>query len=161
MFSLVASVLCIVGLVLAFTSITWALVPIALGIAAGYSMWFVVKTREFIPHDAELSPVAMEMLHKFGHYYAMPYAGKSLSSSASMLAMAAAVVGIIAAFKTEWWVLAGSVFLYFAGNPVARAFNPGMFLADERERQGHNELIAWITEGRIPEAVPRAGHKDA
>jgi hypothetical protein len=137
--------ICLAAVITEFFSILWGW--LILGVPSAFLLLtlFVVKRKKWqsIP---ELSETANQMLQKFGHYYAMPFAGRDFSASASTVMFAGAVVAIISAFKGYLWGIGIGVINWCLMGLVSRAFNPTNFLADPLEQMGHEELIAWITE---------------
>lgn len=136
---------CLAGIITEFYSIMWGW--LVLGAPSAYLLitLFGVKAKKWqrIP---ELSEPANQMLQKFGHYYAMPFAGSDFSASASTLMVASAVVAIIGAFRGFWWGIGIGIVNWFLMGYVSRAFNPTHFLLDQSEQIAHEEIIAYITE---------------
>ena len=136
--------ICLAAVITEFFSVLWGWVILAVPTAFLLFTLFGVKQKkwQYIP---ELSETANQMLQKFGHYYAMPFAGRDFSASASTVMFAGAAVAIIGAFKGFWWGIGIGVINYILMGFVSRAFNPTNFLADPLEQMGHEEIIAWIT----------------
>ena len=101
------------------------------------------KSKKYEYQDG-LSPKANEMIQKFGHYYAMPFAGSAFSGAASALVMAGWVVVIVGAFQSFWIGFALMIVNQFFCGWLSRAFNPSKFLVDDTERLAHQEIIEWI-----------------
>ena len=137
--------ICLAAVITEFFSVLWGWLILGVPSAFLLLILFVVKRKKWqsIP---ELSETANQMLQKFGHYYAMPFAGRDFSASASTVLFAGAVVAIISAFKGYLWGIGIGVINWFLMGLVSRAFNPTNFLADPLEKMGHEEIIAWITE---------------
>lgn len=137
--------ICLAAVTIEFFSILWGW--LILGVPAAFLLitLFAVKQKkwQYIP---ELSETANQMLQKFGHYYAMPFAGRDFSASASTIMFAGAAVAIISAFKGFLWGIGIGVLNWFLMGPVSRAFNPTNFLVDPIEQMGHEEIMEYITE---------------
>lgn len=93
---------------------------------------------------SELSENANIMLKKFGHFYAMPFAGRDYSSSASVLMYAGAIISLVGIFYDFWWGIGIGVLNWFIMGFVSRAFNPTLFLVDYEEEIAHNEIITFL-----------------
>ena len=145
MTQIVVIIVCLVAVITEFFSVLWGWVILAIPSAFLLFILFGAKQKkwQYIP---ELSNTANQMLQKFGHYYAMPFAGSDFSASASTLMVAGAVLAIIGVFKGFWWGIGIGVINWFLMGFISRAFNPTNFLVDHNEQMGHEEIIAWITE---------------
>jgi len=140
---LLSIVAALIAVVISFFSPTWAWVPIAVPDVLLYAFFLSAKARRLGPVP-DLSHAANEMIRKFGHFYAMPMASRDFSGASSTLALAGVLVGVIGAFKGFWWGLGIAMVNYLAVGWLGRQFNPGNFLADERERQAHQEVINYL-----------------
>ena len=144
MFGLIFTFVALIGVILSFWYPVEAWILIGIAEAVIIIVLFGQKTRKW-KHVPELSQDANEMLQKFGHFYAMPFAGREFSSSASAFQLSSIVIGIICGFKFLWWGVGIAVANMFLMAYVSRAFNPTQFLLDERERIAHEEVISYIT----------------
>jgi hypothetical protein len=137
--------ICLVALITEFFSVLWGWVVLALPAVFLLVTLLGVKQKkwEFIP---ELSIDANLMLQKFGHYYAMPFAGRDFSASASTVMFTGVAIAIIGIFKGFWWGIIIAVVNWILMAFIARAFNPSNFLVDDRERMAHDEIISYIME---------------
>jgi hypothetical protein len=142
-FQLLGIVAAIIGLILAFVSVQWAWLPPAIMVGFLYLLFFGLRSRRHGPVP-ELSWKANELLGKFGHFYAMPFAGSNASSAASITALAAGAIGVVSAIKGFWLGLGVGVALYVVAAPLARQFNPSSFLIDDAERAAHEEILQWF-----------------
>lgn len=106
-------------------------------------MWLALRSKRVRPLP-ELSSAANELLRKFGHYYAHPFAGAAYSGAASGVTMASMAVAAIGAFKGFWWGLGVGAVFYVISAFLARQFNPANFLVDDLERAAHDELVTAI-----------------
>jgi hypothetical protein len=134
---------CVAAVITEFFSVMWGW--IILGVPSAFLLVTLIgvkqKRWQRIP---ELSEAANQMLQKHGHYYAMPFAGRDFSASASTLMFAGAAVAIIGAFKGFWWGIGIGVINWFVMGTVSKAFNPTNFLADPIEQMAHEEIISYI-----------------
>lgn len=145
MIQLVVILICVVALIIEFFHVLWGWIILGFPTVILIIMTFTVKQRkrQYIP---ELSEMANQMLQKFGHYYAMPFAGRDFSSSASTLMFAGVVIAIIDAFNGFWWGIGIGILNWFLMGIVSRAFNPTNFLVDMDEQMAHEEIILYILE---------------
>ncbi len=145
MTQLLVILICLAAVITEFFSVLWGWVILAIPSTLLLVTLFGVKQKkwQYIP---ELSETANQMLQKFGHFYAMPFAGRDFSASASTLMFSGAAIGIISAFKGFWWGIGIGALNWFLMGFVSRAFNPTNFLVDPLEQMGHEEIIEWITE---------------
>jgi hypothetical protein len=95
-------------------------------------------------HVPELSQTANEMLQKFGHYYAMPFAGRDFSASCSTLGFIGIGVAIIGLFKGFWWGIAIAIVNWIVMGFMARSFNPSNFFIDLTENVAHDQIIEYV-----------------
>jgi hypothetical protein len=145
MIQMLVVVICLAAVITAFFSVLWGWLILGLPSVFLLITLFAVKQKKW-QHIPELSETANQMLQKFGHYYAMPFAGRDFSASASTLMFAGAAVAIIGAFKGFWWGIGIGVANWFLMGFVSRTFNPSNFLVDPLEQMGHEEIISYITE---------------
>jgi len=138
-----SSALALAAVVTAFFNPIWAWAFLAVPLAWILWTWLVLRLRQPAPLP-EVSITANELLRKFGHYYAYPFAGAAYSSAASGLTMASMAVALIGICKGFWWGLAIGAVIYSSAAFLARQFNPTNFLVDDRERVAHEELVDAI-----------------
>jgi hypothetical protein len=146
-FQLASTVMSLLALVLAFVANEWAWIPCAVTTAALYLVLLGVRGKRYGPVP-ELSAGANELLRKFGHYYVMPFAGSEVSAAASTITLAAGAVGVVSAFKGNWWGLGIGVLIYGIASRLARQFNPTKFLVDDSEKAAHDEIVDHIRNRR-------------
>jgi len=96
----------------------------------------------------ELSSKANELLRKFGHFYATPFASMDFSASSTTVGIAGALIAIVGVFNGFWWGILIGVVNWFAMGALARAFNPTNFLLDDDERIAHEEVLEWLSTRR-------------
>jgi len=145
MIQMLVILICLAAVIVEFFSVLWGWLILAVPSAYVLLTLFGVKQKKW-QYILELSVSANQMLQKFGHYYAMPFAGRDFSASASTLMFAGAAIAIIGVFKGFWWGIGIGVINWFLMGFISRAFNPTNFLVDPLEQMGHEEIIAWITE---------------
>ena len=145
MIQLLVILFCLAALVVEFFSVLWGWVILAVPAAFLLITFLGVRQKRW-EHIPELSDDANRMLQKFGHYYAMPFAGTDFSASASTVQFAGAVIGLIGVFKGFWWGIAIVAINWFLMVFLSRAFNPSNFLVDPIEYFAHDEIISYITE---------------
>ena len=145
MTQMIVILICVAAVITEFFSVLWGWVILAVPSAFLLLTLFGVKQKKW-QYFPELSETANQMLQKFGHYYAMPFAGRDFSASASTLMFAGAAIAIIGAFKGFWWGIGIGVINWVLMGFVSRAFNPSNFLGDPLEQMSHEEIISWITE---------------
>lgn len=145
MIQILVVLVCVIALIVEFFSVLWGWIILALPAAFIIITLFGVKQKrwQYIP---ELSETANQMLQKFGHYYANPFAGRDFSASASTIMFAGVAIAIIGVFKGSWWGIGIGIINWFLMGFVSRAFNQTNFLVDPLEQTAHEEIIEWITE---------------
>ena len=128
-------------------SAMWGWLILAVPSVFLFVTFFIAKLKKWkkIP---ELSATANQLLHRFGHYYVMPFTGHDVSASASSLMLAGVAVAIISAIRGFWWGIGIGIINFILMGLISRAFNPTRFLADDREQKGHEEIMEWITKRR-------------
>jgi len=138
-------VICLTAIITEFFSVLWGWVILAFPAVFLLITLLGAKQKkwQYIP---ELSDEANRMLQKFGHYYAMPFAGMDFSASASTLLVTGVVIAIIGLFKGFWWGIGIAIANWFVMVFISRAFNPTNFLVDRSEHMAHEEIISYIVE---------------
>jgi len=119
---IIAILISIVYFVWAFFNPVWAWAPLFVAALILLAILLGIKQKKW-KHIDELSEPANEMLQKFCHYYAMPFAGRDFSGACSTIQFGAVGVGIVGEFSGFWWGLGLSVLLGFVLGPAAMAFN--------------------------------------
>ena len=137
--------ICLAAVIIELFSVLWGWLILGLPSAFLLITLFGLKQKKW-QHIPELSDTANQMLQKFGHYYAMPFAGRDFSACASTLMFGGAIIAIIGAFKGFWWGIGIGVINWLLMGVVSKAFNPTNFLVDPLEQMGHGEIIEYITE---------------
>jgi hypothetical protein len=101
----------------------------------------------------QLSPRANEMLKKFSHYYYSPVTANQYSGGASGVMLSSVVVTIIGCFHRFWWgILIGAVIVGAMGH-LQRAFSPRNFLADQQEKDAHEEIMTYLQADQREEQI--------
>jgi hypothetical protein len=145
MIQILVVLICLAAVITAFFSVLWGW--LILGVPSVFLLvtLFAVKRKKW-QHIPELSDTANQMLQKFGHYYAMPFAGRGFSASASTLMFAGVALAIIGAFKGFWLGIGIGLVNWLLMGFVSRAFDPSNFLVDPLEQMDHEEIISYIIE---------------
>lgn len=120
--------ICLAAVIIEFFSVLWGWLILGLPSAFLLITLFGVKQKKW-QHIPELSDTANQMLQKFGHYYAMPLAGRDFSACASTLMFGGAAIVIIGSFKGFWWGIGIGVVNWLLMGVVLRAFNPTNFFS--------------------------------
>ena len=140
----------VVSLVLSFVvHPLWAWIPIVIvDLVICIQLWAVrVKYRP--NYISGLSPVANELLGRYGHYFAMPLASKDFSASAATSQFTGIVIAIIGLFRGFWWAMALAAGNWFLMGFVAVSLSPVSLLAKSPALQiAHNEIVEYITSQR-------------
>src|SRR4030042_2866178 len=105
-------VICLVAIITEFFSVLWGWLVLAFPAVFLLITFLGVKQKkwQYIP---ELSDEANRMLQKFGHYYAMPFAGRDFSASASTLMFTGVAIATIGLFKGFWWGIGIAILNWF------------------------------------------------
>jgi hypothetical protein len=121
--------------------IPWIILPVPASI---FLLMYISLKQKKWEHIPELSDTANTMLQKYGHYYAMPLAGRDFSASCSTIMFAGAGVAIIEIFKGFYWGIAIAAINWIALALIAKAFNPSQFIEDPIEKLTHDEIIEYV-----------------
>jgi hypothetical protein len=146
MFQVITVLITIVSLVLSLiTHPAWAWLPIALvDLFIGIQL-LVVKRRYRFNYIPELSSEANELLQQYGHYFAMPFASKDFSASASTSQFAGIIITIICVFKSFWWAIAFGALNWFIMGGIAVSLSPVSLLAKRPDLQiTYDEVVEFI-----------------
>jgi hypothetical protein len=120
---------------------------IFLAIPGGYLWWMLRRVRHLRPQqNLHLSPLGQDLVNRYGHFYAIPWAGESFGGGASILALSSLILGAVNIMQGFWWgiglaLLGGLVF----GN-LARNFNPTRYLSGI-ESEVHHEILNQVLSG--------------
>jgi hypothetical protein len=148
MLGLLSRLIALIAVVTGFFSPKWAWLPLLL-----LNCWILVTLRSlrrrmrFAPVP-ELSSAANRLLRRFGHFYAMPWAGADFSSASSTMVLAGVLLGIIGAAKGFWLGLAFAAVNYLVMGYVGWQFNPTRVLIGNEEHLAHDELLAYFAKQR-------------
>ncbi len=141
MIFLIAKALALLAIVLAFfsTIVAW----VALLLPAGYllAIYCLFKGRGPRNSIPELSPRANELLVKFPHFYANPFANRTISGAAGTFALAGVIVAVIGCYRGFWWGLLMGLVNLGVMTRLANAFEPTKFLRGDSEKEAHNEIM--------------------
>lgn len=159
---LTTAAFCLAAFIAAFWSplLAWTLV----GLPAAWILLTLSHARRRIRASdvAELSPTANKLLKSHAHFYLHPFAGQEYGSTASMLTLAGAAVGVITAVRFDWKFVAAGVVFYVIMGSAARRFNPTRWLSEEDGR-AHDEIVEYLRSSRtqrIPETDSPQSHND-
>lgn len=127
----------------------WGWIPIALvDLVICIQLW-AAKQKYRFNYIPDLSSEANELLQRYGHYFAMPFASKDFSASAATSQFAGIAIAIIGVFKTFWWGIALAAGNWFLMGFVAVSLSPVSLLAKSPALQMvHDEIIEYITSHR-------------
>jgi hypothetical protein len=124
----------------------WCWIILAVPFVYLLSQAFLVKFTHRWKHIPELSAEANRLFQKYGHYYAMPFAGRDFSSASSAVGVTGMIISIIGLFFHFWWgILLGVMFLVIS-NRLGKFYNPSMFLEllSDSEKQAHKEIMSFL-----------------
>jgi hypothetical protein len=129
---------CLSAIIIEFFSIPWGWIILFVPSAFLLIVLIAVKQKKwkFIP---ELSDMANLELQKYGHYYAMPFAGRDFNDSAYIVLFTGAILAIISAIKGFWWGIGIGIANWILMGLVANEYAP---------IEENREIIAWILKKR-------------
>ena len=144
--TLIVILFCLASIVVCFFSRMWGWIILAVPFVYLLSQAFLVKFIYKWKHIPELSTEANRLFQKYGHYYAMPFAGRDFSSASSAVGLTGMIISIIGVFFGFWWGLIGLISIYI-GNRLGKFYNPSMFLEmlSNTEKRAHEEIIYFLT----------------
>jgi len=155
MIQMVTILIVIVSLVLSFIfHPSWAWIPIILvDIVICIQLWAVKQKYKFKKYQfndiPDLSPEANNLLRRYGHYFALPFASKDFSASAATSQFAGIAIAIIGLFKSFWWSIALAAANWFIMGFVAVSFSPVSLLVKSPALQvAHDEIVEYINSKR-------------
>jgi len=124
----------------------WGWIILAVPFVYLLSQAFLVKFTHRWKHIPELSTEANRLFQKYGHYYAMPFAGRDFSSASSAVGLTGMVISIIGIFFQFWWGILPGLISFWVGNRLGRFYNPSMFLKllSDSEKQAHEETMFFL-----------------
>ena len=96
-----------------------------------------------------MSPEANELLQRYGHYFAMPFASKDFSASAATSQFAGIIIAVIGLFRSFWWAIGLAAVNWFAMGFVAVSLSPVSLLVQSPAlRIAHDEIVQYISSQR-------------
>jgi hypothetical protein len=97
----------------------------------------------------ELSSEANELLQRYGHYFAMPFASKDFSASAATSQFAGVLLVLIGLFKSFWCsVILGAV-NWFQMGYIAVSLSPVALVSSQPSwRIAYDEVVEFINSKR-------------
>lgn len=146
MFQMLTVIVAVVSLVLCFFAHpAWAWLPIALVDLFICVQFWLAKQRYRFSYIPNLSPAANELLRRYGHYFATPFASKDFSASAATSQFAGIIIAVVGAFRTFWWGIAFGAANWFVMGAIAVSLSPVRILADKPALQlAYNEVTEYI-----------------
>ncbi len=147
MFQIVTILIVVVALVLSFIiHPAWAWIPIILADIIIFIQLWVAKGKYQFKYLPDLSPEANDLLKRYGHYFAMPFASKDFSASAATSQFAGIIIAVIGLFRGFWWAIALAAGNWFLMGFVAVSLSPASLLIDSTTLQiAHDEVVEYIS----------------
>ena len=150
MIQMVAIIVAIISLVISFFAHpAWAWIPIILADVVICIQTWAAKQRyksEFVP---ELSIEANDLLQRYGHYFAMPFASKDFSASAATFQFAGIIIAVVGLFRGFWWAIALAAANWFLMGFIAVSLSPVSLLVESTTLQiAHDEVVEYINSRR-------------
>ncbi len=147
MFQMITIIIAVVSVILSFVlHPIWGWIPIAIvDLIIGIQLW-AAKQKYRFNYIHDLSSEANELLQRYGHYFAMPFASRDFSASAATSQFAGIAIAIIDVFNTLWWGIALAAGNWFLMGFVAVSFSPVSLLEKSPALQmAHDEIVEYIT----------------
>jgi hypothetical protein len=144
--TIIVILFCLASIIVCFFSRMWGWIILAVPFVYLLSQALIVKFIYRWKHIPELSTEANRLIQKYGHYYAMPFAGRDFSSASSAVGITGMIISIIGLFFHFWWGIALGLTSLGIGNYLGRFYNPSMFLEllSESEKQAHDEIMSFL-----------------
>jgi len=141
---------CLVSIIVCFFSLMWSWIILAIPFVYLISQAFLAKLIYRWKIIPELSEEANRLFKKYGHYYAMPFAGRDFSKASSSVGITGMIISIIGLFFHFWWGILLGLLSLGIGNYLGRFYNPSMFLEllSDSEKHAHEEIIFFIRNKR-------------
>jgi hypothetical protein len=146
MFQMIVVVILIMSIILSFvTHPAWGWLPIALiDVVICVQLW-AAKHKYRFDYFSGLSSEANELLQRYGHYFAMPFASKDFSASAATCQFGGIALAIIGIFKSYWWAVGFAAAQWCLMGVVAVSLSPVSKLAKNPALQiVHDEVVEFI-----------------
>ena len=150
MIQMVTILLAVVSFVISFIfHPAWAWIPIILvDLVICIQLW-AVKQKYRFKYTSDLSPEANELLHRYGHYFAMPFASKDFSASAATSQFAGIIIAVIGLFRSFWWAIGLAAANWFVMGFVAVSLSPVSLLVKSPILQiAHDEIVEYVNSQR-------------
>ncbi len=150
MMQMVTIFISLVSLVLSFIiHPAWAWIPIILVDLVIYIQLWAAKQKYRFNYIPDLSPEANDLLQRYGHYFAMPFASKDFSASAATSQFAGIIIAVIGLFRSFWWAIGLAAANWFVMGFVAVSLSPVSLLAKSPALQiAHDEIVEYINSQR-------------
>ena len=144
--TLIVILFCLASIIVCFFSRMWGWIILAVPFVYLLSQAFLVKFIYKWKHIPELSTEANRLFQKYGHYYAMPFAGRDFSSASSAVGLTGMIISIIGLFFQFWWGILLGLMSLWVGNRLGKFYNPSMFLEllSDSEIQAHEEIMSFL-----------------
>ena len=150
MIQMVTIFIALLSLVLSFLiHPAWAWVLIILvDLVICIQLW-AVKQKYRFNYIPDLSPESNDLLQRYGHYFAMPFASRDFSASAATSQFVGIIIAIIGLFRSFWWAIGLAVANWFVMGFVAISLSPVSLLAKSPVLQiAHDEIVEYINSQR-------------
>ena len=147
MFQMLTIIIAVVSIILIFiTHPAWAWLPIGLvDVFICIQLW-AVKQKYRFNHIPDLSSEANNLLQRYGHYFAMPFASKDFSASAATSQFAGILIAIISVFKSFWLAIIFAAINWFVMGYIAVSLSPVALLAKHPYLQyAYDEVVEFIS----------------
>ena len=147
MFQMITIIIALVSVILCFIlHPIWGWIPITVVDLIIISQLWAAKRKYRFNYITDLSSEANELLQRYGHYFAMPFASRDFSASAATSQFAGIAISIICVFKSFWWGIALAVGNWFLMDFVAVSLSPVSLLVNSPSLQmAHDEIFEYIT----------------
>ena len=93
--TLIVILFCLASIIVCFFSRMWGWIILGVPFVYLFSQALIVKFIYKWKHIPELSAEANRLFQKYGHYYAMPFAGRDFSSASSAVGLTGMIILII------------------------------------------------------------------
>ena len=150
MFQMLTIIIVIISIILSFvTHPAWGWLPIALvEIIICVQLW-AAKHKYRFNYISNLSSEANDLLQRYGHFFASPFASKDFSASAATSQFAGIALAVIGIFRSFWWGVAFCAANWCVMGVVAVSLSPASKLAKNPALQiVHDEVIKFINSKR-------------
>jgi len=121
----------------------WALIG-TVDLIICIQLW-AAKQKYRFNYISDLSSEANELLQRYGHYFAMPFASKDLSAGAATSQFAGIVLAIVGLYKSFWWGIALAVVNWFLMGFISVSLSPiSLLVKSPSLKIVHDEIVEYI-----------------